>query len=211
MTSLASPQPRVLADRLTLPSTGIRRLAVDATLVATGALLVAVAAQIEVPLWPVPVTGQTLAVLIVGTALGPWRGAASLLTYALVGLAGLPVFAGFSGGLAAIGKPSFGFVLGFILAALVAGWFARRTWDRKPALAFLGFIGASIVPFLVGVPYMAFILNSVLGLGFDLAAIIAAGVTPFIIGGLAKAAIAAAVIPGAWAIVRRIDNDTDKN
>jgi biotin transport system substrate-specific component len=71
----------------------------------------------------------------------------------LVGLAGLPVFAGAMAGPAYMLSPSFGFVIGFIPAAFVAGWFAERTWDRKPMLAFLGFTAASVVPFLVGVPW----------------------------------------------------------
>ena len=126
-----------------------------------GAALVAVLAQVEVPLWPVPITGQTLGVIVAGAALGSRRGALALTTYMLAGLAGLPVFAGGAGGVAYVLAPSFGFVLGFILSAAVAGWFAERAWDRKPWLAFIGFVVASVMPFLVGVPYMAFILDAV--------------------------------------------------
>src|SRR5699024_8847739 len=86
------------------------------------------------PPWPlplVPITGQTLGVILVGAALGSRRGAAALLTYLLVGLAGAPVFAEFSGGPASVLSPSFGFILGFVPAAFVAGWFAERAWDRR--------------------------------------------------------------------------------
>jgi biotin transport system substrate-specific component len=196
---------RVLADVIARPSDRSRSLAIDAALVVAGAALVAVLAQVEVPLWPVPITGQTLGVIVAGAALGSRRGALALTTYLLAGLAGLPVFAGGAGGIAYVLAPSFGFVLGFILSAAVAGWFAERAWDRKPWLAFVGFVVASIMPFLIGVPYMAFILDAVMGLGYDFGQILAAGVTPFIVGGLIKAAIAAAVIPGAWALVRAAD------
>jgi biotin transport system substrate-specific component len=164
-----------------------------------------VLAQLEVPLWPVPVTGQTLGVVVVGAALGARRGAAALTTYLLAGLAGLPVFAGFTGSIAAVAKPSFGFIIGFIVAAFVAGWFAERAWDRRPVLAFAGFVLASAIPFVFGIPYMAFILNTVGGGTFGVSEILAFGLWPFVVGGLVKAAIAALLIPAAWAAVRAVD------
>lgn len=200
---------RVLADVIARPSSRARAFALDAGLVVAGAAIVALLAQVEIPLWPVPITGQTLGVIVVGAALGAWRGAAALTTYMLVGLAGLPVFAGFTGTLAAVGKPSFGFVIGFIFSAFVAGWFAERAWDRRPLLAFLGFAAASVVPFLFGIPYMAFILNVVMGLDYSFLAVLQAGLFPFVVGGLIKAALAAAIIPGAWALVRKVDQTKD--
>jgi biotin transport system substrate-specific component len=196
---------RVLADVIARPSSRARAFTLDAALVLAGAAVVALLAQIEIPLWPVPITGQTLGVIVVGAALGSRRGAAALTTYMLVGLAGLPVFAGFTGTMAAVGKPSFGFVIGFIFSAFVAGWFAERAWDRRPALAFVGFALASVVPFLFGIPYMAFILNVVMGLDLSFVEILEAGLLPFIVGGLIKAGLAAAIIPGAWALVRKAD------
>ena len=192
----------VLVDAI-LPRAGAMT---DVVLVLAGAALVALLAQVTIPLPIVPITGQTLGVLVVGAALGARRGAAALTTYMLTGLAGLPVFAGFTGTIAAVATPSFGFILGFIPAAFLAGWFAERTWDRRPWLAMVGFVAASIVPFLVGVPYMAYILNVVMGAGYDLGGIIAVGVTPFIAGGVVKAAIAAIVIPAAWRSVRALDS-----
>lgn len=200
---------RVLADVIARPSSRARAFSLDAALVLAGAAVVALLAQVEIPLWPVPITGQTLGVIVVGAALGAWRGAAALTTYMLVGLAGLPVFAGFTGTVAAVGKPSFGFVIGFIFSAFVAGWFAERAWDRRPALAFVGFALASIVPFLFGIPYMAFILNVVMGLDLSFGEILQAGLLPFIVGGIVKAGLAAAIIPGAWALVRKADNTKD--
>ena len=149
----------MLADVIARPSSRARAFAVDAALVLAGAAVVALLAQVEIPLWPVPITGQTLGVIIVGASLGAWRGAAALTTYMVLGLAGLPIFAGLTGSLVALAKPSFGFVIGFIFSAFVAGWFAERAWDRRPALAFVGFAAASVVPFLFGIPYLAVVLN----------------------------------------------------
>lgn len=206
MSTIAAPSARrVLADVIPHPSSRARAFAVDAALVVTGALVVAAFAQVTIPLWPVPITGQTLAVVVVGAALGSRRGAAALTTYLLMGLAGLPVFAEFTGTIATVAKPSFGFILGFIPAAFLAGWFAERRWDRKPWLAFLGFVAASAVPFVFGIPYMALILNVVTGGSFTFWQILEFGLFPFIVGGLVKAAIAALLIPGAWALVRAAD------
>ena len=206
MSAIAAPSSRrVLADVIARPSARGRAFALDAALVLTGAAVVAVLAQVSIPLWPVPITGQTLGVIVVGAALGSRRGAAAMITYLLVGLAGLPVFADFTGTVAAVAKPSFGYVIGFIFAAFVAGWFAERAWDRRPALAFLGFAIASVMPFLFGIPYLAFILNVVMGADLTFLQILEAGLFPFIIGGIIKAGLAALIIPGAWALVRKAD------
>jgi len=196
---------RVLADIVARPSTRARAFAVDATLVLAGVALVALFAKVSFYIGPVPITGQTAGVIIVGAALGARRGAASLATYMLVGLAGLPIFAGPVAGPAYVLSPSFGFILGFIPAAFFAGWLAERAWDRKPVLAFLGFVGASIIPFLVGVPYMALILGAVLGQEVTFGSVMAAGVIPFIVPGLIKAAFVALLLPAAWAGVRAVD------
>ncbi|WP_114855130.1 biotin transporter BioY [Brachybacterium sp. YJGR34] len=202
MSALAVPVRRpVLADALAPHRTRLR----DAGLVLAGAGVVALLAQVTIPLPIVPITGQTLGVILVGASLGSRRGAAALLTYLLVGLAGAPVFAEFTGGPAAVLLPSFGFLLGFVPAAFVAGWFAERAWDRRPLLALVGFVAASVVPFLVGVPYLAMILNAVMGAQLGLVGILEVGVLPFIVGGLVKAAIAAVLIPAAWRGVRALD------
>jgi len=205
MSLTASARRPVLSDVIPRPSARSRALALDVALVVAGAAFVALLAQVEVPLWPVPITGQTLAVVVVGAALGARRGAAALTTYLLAGLAGLPVFAGFTGTLAAVAKPSFGFIIGFIGAAFVAGWFAERAWDRRPALAFVGFVAASVIPFVFGIPYMALILNTFGGASLGIAEILDFGLWPFVLGGLIKAAVAALLIPGVWLAVRAVD------
>lgn len=174
----------------------------DTALILGGVLITAVFAQISIPLWPVPVTGQTLAVLLVGATLGARRGALSMLTYAALGLAGLPIFANFTGGPAAVLMPSFGFVIGFIVAAALIGWLSERAWDRKALRSLIGFLCASIVPFLIGVPYMGVVLAA-MGLPADPATLIALGVTPFIVGGVVKWLIAASLLPLAWKLARR--------
>lgn len=201
--SITSAVPRlVLADLVDVPR--VRARAIDAGLVVAGASLVALLAKMSFFIGPVPITGQTLGVIVVGAALGSRRGAAALTTYLLAGLAGLPVFAGPLAGPAYALTPSFGFLLGFIPAAFVAGWFAERAWDRKPTLALLGFVAASIIPFLVGVPYLAVALATVGGQEVTLSGVLAVGVLPFILPGLLKAVMAALLIPGAWLLVRRV-------
>jgi biotin transport system substrate-specific component len=196
---------RVLADVIARPASRARAFALDTGLVIAGAAFVAILAQVSIPLWPVPITGQTLGVLVVGAALGSVRGAISLTTYMLIGLAGLPVFADFTGTIAAVAKPSFGYVIGFIFAAFVAGWFAERNWDRRPALAFVGFVVASAMPFVFGIPYLWMILDVIGGADLTFWQLLQAGLFPFIVGGLIKAGLAALIIPGAWALVRKAD------
>ena len=203
--SLTAASRPVLADLIVRPTQRARAFAVDASLVLAGVALVALLAKVSFWIGPVPITGQTLGVIIVGAALGARRGAAALTTYMLIGLAGAPVFAGPAAGPAYVLSPSFGFILGFIPAAFVAGWFAERAWDRKPWLAFVGFVSASIVPFLIGLPYMALILATVTGLAVTPALIWEAGVAGFIVPGLIKAGFAALLIPGAWLVVRAVD------
>ncbi|MCX4998236.1 biotin transporter BioY [Streptomyces longwoodensis] len=180
----------VLADLL--PASRLR----DAALVLGGAALTGLAAQIAVPVpgSPVPVTGQTFAALLVGTSLGARRGFLSLALYALAGVAGVPWFAGGGSSAAA---PSFGYVLGMLLAATVVGALARRGADRsvwRTAATML--LGEAIV-YAVGVPYLA------LATGMSASAAIAAGLTPFLIGDALKAALAMGLLPTAWKLLDR--------
>lgn len=207
MSSLAAApgRRRVLADLIARPSARGRAFAVDAALVVAGVAVVALLAKVSIFVGPVPVTGQTLGVIIVGAALGARRGAASLTAYLLVGLAGLPVFAGAAAGPVYVLSPSFGFIIGFIPSAFVAGWFAERAWDRTPWLAFVGFLAASVIPFVIGVPYLALILATVVGAPVTLGSVLDAGVWPFILPGLIKAAVTALLLPGAWLLVHGVD------
>ncbi|MFI6334544.1 biotin transporter BioY [Streptomyces sp. NPDC050535] len=180
----------VLADLL--PASRVR----DTALVVGGAALTGLAAQIALPVpgSPVPVTGQTFAALLVGTALGASRGLLSLAVYALVGMAGVPWFAGGGSGTAA---PSFGYILGMLLAATVVGALARRGADRSVLrMAGTMLLGEAII-YAIGVPYLA------VATGMSLGAAVAAGLTPFLIGDALKAALAMGVLPTAWKFLDR--------
>ena len=179
---------QVLADLL--PASRVR----DIALVLGGAALTGLAAQIAVPVpgSPVPVTGQTFAALLVGTALGARRGFLSLAVYAVVGMAGVPWFAGGSSGASA---PSFGYILGMLLASTVVGALARRGADRSVLrMAGTMLLGEAII-YAIGVPYLA------LATGMSASAAVAAGLTPFLIGDALKAALAMGILPGAWKLV----------
>jgi len=180
----------VLADLL--PASRV----LDAGLVLGGSVLTGLAAQISLPVpgSPVPVTGQTFAALLVGTALGAGRGFLSLALYALVGMAGVPWFAG---GASGAGGASFGYVLGMLLASAVVGALARRGADRSVLrTAGVMLLGEAII-YAVGVPYLAG------ATGMSLTAAIAAGLTPFLIGDALKAALAMGLLPTAWKLVRK--------
>jgi len=195
-----------LADRIFS-----RTLAIDVVLVAAGAALTAVAAQVVVPLWPIPMTLQTFAVLLVGTTLGPIRGALSMVLYLAVGVLGLPVFAEAKSG-SLFSLTSGGFIVGFILAAVLVGWLAQREWDRRFVGTLVSFAAGTLVIYAIGLPWLYVSLSN-LGpavwqdyLGFDsvLAATFGAGVIPFLVGDVLKALLAAALIPLAWRGVSRL-------
>ncbi|MFJ2348332.1 biotin transporter BioY [Streptomyces antimycoticus] len=191
--SAAATPGTVLADAV-FPAR--RVLARDTALVIGGAVLTGLAAQISVPVpgSPVPVTGQTFAALLVGTSLGARRGFLSLALYTLVGMAGVPWFAEGSSGAA---MPSFGYVLGMLLAATVVGALARRGGDRG-VLRIAGTMAVgSAVTYAVGVPYLALATHISLGEA------VAAGLTPFLIGDALKAALAMGALPAAWKLVGR--------
>ncbi|MFF5402333.1 biotin transporter BioY [Streptomyces misionensis] len=185
-TATVSTRPgAVLADLL--PASRVR----DAALVLGGAALTGLAAQLSVPVpgSPVPVTGQTFAALLVGTALGARRGFLSLALYALAGVAGVPWFAGGDSG---SGSVSFGYVLGMLLASAVVGALARRGADRSPLRMAGTMVLGSAVIYAIGVPYLA------LAAHYSLAQAAAVGLVPFLIGDALKAALAMGLLPTAW-------------
>ncbi|HZO35554.1 MAG TPA: biotin transporter BioY [Solirubrobacteraceae bacterium] len=188
-------RPLVLADAV--PG----RHARDAAFVTGGALLTAALAQValHVPPSPVPVTGQTLAVVLVGAGLGARRGAAALALYLLLGLF-LPFYADGGSGASVVWGPSGGYLLGFVLAAFVVGAIAERGGDRRVAGAFAAFVAGQLVVFGFGLAGLR------LAVGESWSWTVHNGFTVFIAGGLIKAAIAAAIIPSAWQIVGGIES-----
>jgi biotin transport system substrate-specific component len=177
-----------------------RSLAIDAALVAGGAGLVALTAQYEIKLWftPVPITGQTFAVLLVGASLGALRGATSLALYFLVGLAGAPVYSGGDGGVEIVRGATGGYLVGFIVAALVTGWLAQRQWDRHFNSAVAAMLTGSVIIYAFGLPWLA--RTADLGLEGTLEA----GLYPFVIGDLVKLYLAGMLLPAAWKLVRHL-------
>lgn len=172
-------------------------------LILAGALLIAVSAQVRfyIPNDPIPVTGQTFAVLLAGGALGFRRGIASTALYLLLGLVGLPVFAGGRNGVEVVMGVSGGYIVGFILAAAIVGRLAELGWDRN----LLGSVGAMVlgsgVIYVVGVPWLAVSA----GQPFDWA--IANGLQPFVLGDALKIGLAAVAFPAAWWLVGRRPGD----
>jgi biotin transport system substrate-specific component len=202
MTSIAPAQrPLVLAD-LALPTGAAARAALNVVFVLAGTLLVSALAQLVVPMYPVPMTGQTLGVLLVGAALGPLRGAASLGLYLVLGLVGLPVFAPQADGshltgAAAFFAPSFGYIVGFVVAAAVVGWLSRLAWDRHVLKTIASFAIGSLVIYVFGVAGL------MITLGMDLGQAVLVGVVPFLIGDAIKALIAGGALPGTWKLVNK--------
>ncbi len=181
----------LLSDRL-WPAAG-SGLARNVVLAVVGSLIVAAAAQVNVPMIPVPMTLQTLAVLAIGAAYGARLGAATLALYALEGAVGLPVFAEMKSG---IMLPSFGYVLGFIAAAYVVGYLAERGWDRSIPKMFAAMLLGAVVLYVPGLLWLGAWVGSASNA-------IAWGLTPFIAGDLVKAAVAACGFPAIWSLLGR--------
>lgn len=196
-TSVVPAAPRAGHRFLFQPLTGT--VVRDVLLVGGGALLTALCAQVAIPVpgTPVPITGQTFAVLLVGTSLGLRRGVASMLLYLLAGLAGLPAFSDAGHGVSALFGATGGYLVAFPLAAALMGWAAERGFDRTVLRALPVFLLGQVVIFGIGVPWLAVVAH----LGPSQA--IAAGFTPFIVGGLVKGALASALLPAAWKLTGR--------
>ncbi len=169
----------------------------DLILIMLGALFVAALAQVEIPLpfTPVPITGQTFGVLLVGAALGSKRGAASLASYLAMGVFGLPFFAGGAHGLSIVLGATGGYLIGFIVAAYVIGLLAERGLERNVHTSILPFLAGTIIIYACGVTWLAVVLGS-----FSKA--LAAGLLPFLVGDAIKLVAASLALPAAWKFVR---------
>jgi biotin transport system substrate-specific component len=181
-----------LAD--TLPGERVR----DVIVVILGAVITGLAAQVSfhIPGTPVPVTGQTFAVLLTGAALGLRRSALSMTLYLAAGVAGVPWYANHASG---FGGPAFGYVVAFIVAAALVGWLAERGGDRTVARTVGTMLLGTAAIYLVGASWLAVDLHLGAAKAWDL------GVRPFLVGDALKLVLAAGMLPGAWWLVGRRD------
>src|SRR6476469_6222421 len=161
--------------------------------VAVGVGLLTLSAKLQVPFWPVPMTLQTLAVLLLGMAYGPGLGLTTVIVYLLVGAIGLPVFAGTPErgiGLVYMAGPTAGFLAGFVLAAAVAGYLARLGWDKAFPACVAAMLAGHVLIVFAGVAWLA------MKMGPNRA--IEVGLLPFLLPALAKSAIGAVCMPLFW-------------
>jgi len=190
---MSATRSLTLAD-LAWPRAGF----LENTLLVLGAsLLTGLAAQVAIPLpfTPVPVTGQTFAVLLTGAALGARRGFLAQVAYLAEGAMGLPVFAGGAAGAQVLAGPTAGYLIAFPLAAALTGWLAERAWDRRfLTMAGVMLLGSGVI-FTLGAAGLARFL--------PVSQVFAAGVLPFLAGDVIKTSLAALALPNVWRWVSR--------
>ena len=174
-------------------------LRTDALLVALGAGLISLCAQISIslPFTPVPITGQTFAVLLVGSSLGAVRGLASCSLYLLLGIVGAPVYADRAHGWDVVSGASGGYLVGFLVAGLLVGLLAERGWDKRFATATSAMLAGNVVIYVCGTVWLSHVLNT------GLAKTLEYGLYPFVPGDVFKLYLAALALPAAWKIVGR--------
>jgi biotin transport system substrate-specific component len=187
-----------LLDTLSPRFSGAALVSRNAALALAGTLLLTVSAKLQIPFWPVPMTLQTLVVLVLGTAFG-WRlGAATMALYLAEGAIGLPVFAGTPErgiGLAYMAGPTGGYLAGFVAAAALCGWLAARGWDRSPWRTAVAMTAGHLLILFLGWAWLAVLLGPQKAY--------AAGVAPFYAATAAKTLLAVIALPLAWKIVGR--------
>ncbi len=195
----ALPTRSTLLD--TIPRTVVR----DVVAVVGFALFTAAAAQVSFSLGftPVPLTGQTFAVLLAGGALGSQRGAASQLLYVAMGAIGLPFYSDAKGGWEVATGSTAGYLVGFIVAAYFVGWLAERGQDRQLATSISAFVAGSVIIYTLGAGWLAYDLGIPLTAEIGEPSAIAYGVAPFVVGDILKALLAGALLPAAWRLTKR--------
>jgi biotin transport system substrate-specific component len=193
--SFAPPQSRTGA-----------RIAFQIACAVAGSLLIATSAQVSIPLpfTPVPITGQTFGVLLIGAAFGPLLGSTTVLLYLAEAAIGLPFLAPDRSGAHATGLhvltlsfASAGYLWGFVVAAWLVGWLSRRGWDRSLRSSVSAMFLGEVVLYAIGVPW----LMASIHVGLDKG--LAYGLSPFVVGDTVKLLVAAGVLPGAWKLLRR--------
>lgn len=185
-------QPSTLIQKF-FPTSSIPR---DIFLVLSGSLLIALLAQVSIPLQPVPVTGQTLGVFLVALVLGARLGGLAVAAYILEAWAGLPVLAEFSGGAAKVFGATGGYIFGFLIAAVVVGFLADKGWTKSPLLVALAMLIGTTLIYIPGLIWLQHIVPAL----SSLSSLLSAGLTPFLLGDTIKAVLAAVLLPSAWAL-----------
>ena len=175
----------------------------DIALVIGGSLLIALCAQIAIG-WPVPVTGQTFAVLMTGALFGARRGSLSVLAYIIEGAAGLPVFAHGKSGFVALSGPTGGYLVGFVAAAYIVGLLAEKGWDRRIGTTVLAMALGNVVIYAFGLTWLSYLAFAG---GTN---VLAVGLYPFIAGDCLKIALAAAILPSGWRLLRTANLPTGR-
>ena len=191
MLPTTSSHPPLLHRLVPIPHRGVR----TALQVTLGVAFLALLAQVRVEVGPVPITGQTLGVLLLGAAAGARLGVATTLAYLGVGAAGLPVFTGGGAGVATLTGTTAGYLVGFVVAAALVGALAERGWTATAPRAFATMVIGNMVVYACGVAWLS-------QLAPDLGTAIAWGVTPFLIGDALKVALATALLPLATRALR---------
>jgi biotin transport system substrate-specific component len=189
----AATYHRVMIEAVWVKS-GVGR---EVALILGGSLLIALSAQLQfvLPFSPVPITGQTFAVLLLGALYGSKRGPATVVTYLALGVMGLPVFAGGAFGLSRLVGPTAGYLVGFLAAAFVVGLLSERGWDRKPwATAVSMIIGNGII-YVTGILWLSRFV------GWQ--AVLSTGFLPFLPGDALKIALATILLPAGWKLIGR--------
>lgn len=179
------------------PREGTQLLIKQAALVVLGIAVLAIAAKIKVPMWPVPITMGTFAVLTIGAAYGARLGLVTILGYMIVGALGFDVFAGSSAeayGLTYMMGGTGGYLLGYVMATVALGWFAQAGWDRSAGKMALAMLAGNVLIYVPGLIWLGMLY------GWD-KPIMQWGLTPFLIGDALKLALAAALLPALWKLV----------
>ena len=169
----------------------------SAGLVIVFSLFIAAAAQFAIHIGPIPITGQTFAVLLTGALLGSRLGAAAVIAYLIEGATGLPFFAGGAAGLARFFGPTGGYLIAFPAAAFITGAFAEHGWDKNYPQAVGAMAIGSVIIFLGGWAWYSVLMNTAPVAAFQIA------VAPYLLGDVIKIALAAAVLPTGWALLKR--------
>lgn len=172
-------------------------------MVIAGSLFIALAAQIAVPMYPVPLTGQTLAILLIGITYGPRMAGSTVALYLFEGAMGLPVFANGAAGALYMFGPTGGYLAGFLMAAVTIGFLAERGMGRSIISTAVAMLIGTAVIYVFGVAWLSIMI------GFEKAVI--HGVMPFLYGDALKAVIAAGLMPFAWKVIKKLGNDSGDN